>query len=73
MFKPFGACDVKEDSECSFSSMTVHNANRNDTQIEDLSLWSMCLDFDPASFQAFQPVKKRTIDRRITSELSQSL
>ncbi len=33
----------------------------------------MCLDFDPASLQTFQRVEKRTVDRGITSKLSQAL
>src|SRR5690349_2878490 len=73
MFETFGACDVEEDAERTFSAVTVDSANRNHAQIEDLSLWSMCFDFDAASFAASQAVQKRTVDRGITRQLSQAL
>jgi hypothetical protein len=73
VFETLSACDVEENSECSFSSITIHTADRNDAQIEDLSLWSMCFDFDAAPFDPFETIEKRTVDRWVPSQLSETL
>jgi hypothetical protein len=73
MFETFSACDVEEHAERALGAVAVDGTDRHHAQIEDLSLWSMCFDFNAASLAAFQPIQKRTVDRGITCQLSQAL
>ncbi len=68
-----GSSDIEENSERSFGSISICIADRHDTEIEHLALWSMCFDFHAAALDPFQSIKERTVDRGIASQLSQSL
>ena len=70
VFETFSPRNVKENPERAFRSVSIHTTNRNHTQIEDLSLWSMCFDFDAAAFDPFKTIEKRTVDRGVARQFS---